>query len=150
MPIYGGSDNQIIGVFEVYDDVTAFVAGIDHFTVWLIAITIAVAALANGILVLIVGRGDRLLQRQHQQSLELTRNVARAEAANKAKSEFLANMSHELRTPLNAIIGFSDVILQKAFGPLGDARYVGYIGDINVAGQHSDCHCHHRSAHNWK
>jgi hypothetical protein len=135
VPIYG-DDRQVIGVFEVYDDVTAFVAAIDHFTIWLIGITVGVAALANGILIAIVGRGDRLLQRQHEKSLELTRNVARAEAANKEKSEFLANMSHELRTPLNAIIGFSDLILQKAFGPLGDARYVGYVGDIHDAGEH--------------
>jgi signal transduction histidine kinase len=136
VPIYGGNDGTVVGVFEVYNDVTAFVAAIDRFTWWLIAITVSVSAIANGILILIVGRGDRLLQRQHERSLELTRNVARAEAASKAKSEFLANMSHELRTPLNAIIGFSDLIRRKTFGPLGDARYGSYVDDIHAAGQH--------------
>jgi len=34
------------------------------------------------------------------------------------KSQFLANMSHELRTPLNAIIGFSDLLLTEAVGPV--------------------------------
>jgi two-component system cell cycle sensor histidine kinase PleC len=62
--------------------------------------------------------------------------MTRAEAANQAKSEFLANMSHELRTPLNAINGFSEIMANELFGPLGDARYKGYAGDILKSGQH--------------
>ncbi|MDY0885047.1 HAMP domain-containing sensor histidine kinase [Dongia soli] len=136
VPIYGAKDGKVVGVFEVYDDVTVFVTAIDRFTYWLIGLTVAAFAIANGVLILIVGRGDRLLQRQHERSLELTRNVARAEAASKAKSQFLANMSHELRTPLNAIIGFSELIQHKTFGPLGDARYGAYVDDIHAAGRH--------------
>ncbi|WP_273720489.1 MULTISPECIES: ATP-binding protein [unclassified Bartonella] len=60
----------------------------------------------------------------------------RAESANKAKSEFLANMSHELRTPLNAILGFSDIMLQSTFGPLGSQRYKEYMHDIYNSGAH--------------
>jgi len=59
-----------------------------------------------------------------------------ADLANQAKSEFLANMSHELRTPLNAIIGFSDILANGRFGPLGNARYEAYARDINASGQH--------------
>ncbi len=59
-----------------------------------------------------------------------------AEAANRAKSEFLANMSHELRTPLNAIIGFSEVLQGQLFGPVGDAKYLEYIHDINGSAEH--------------
>jgi len=60
----------------------------------------------------------------------------RAEAANQAKSEFLANMSHELRTPLNAVIGFSELMEQKLFGPLGSERYEEYVRDINGSGKY--------------
>lgn len=60
----------------------------------------------------------------------------RAESANKAKSEFLANMSHELRTPLNAIIGFSEMMIQATFGPLGSERYTEYMNDIHNSGTH--------------
>ncbi|PTM98675.1 PAS domain-containing sensor histidine kinase [Mycoplana dimorpha] len=60
----------------------------------------------------------------------------RAEAANRAKSEFLANMSHELRTPLNAILGFSEILQNQMFGPLGSEKYDEYARDIHESGQH--------------
>jgi two-component system, cell cycle sensor histidine kinase PleC len=62
------------------------------------------------------------------------RETERAEAASRAKSEFLANMSHELRTPLNAIIGFSELMQQGLFGPLGANKYEEYVCDIHSSG----------------
>lgn len=59
-----------------------------------------------------------------------------AEEADRGKSAFLASMSHELRTPLNAIIGFSEVMKQETFGPLGGAVYVDYANDIHKSGRH--------------
>ena len=59
-----------------------------------------------------------------------------AEFASRSKGEFLANMSHELRTPLNAIIGFSEVMTQKLFGPLGHPNYNEYAEDIRMSGVH--------------
>jgi two-component system cell cycle sensor histidine kinase PleC len=64
------------------------------------------------------------------------RETERAEAASRAKSEFLANMSHELRTPLNAIIGFSEMMQQAYFGPLGSEKYEEYTKDIHAAGSY--------------
>ena len=63
---------------------------------------------------------------------------SQVEAAFAAKSEFLANMSHELRTPLNAIIGFSELILEQPFGPLGSPKYLEYCQDIQKAGAYLD------------
>jgi PAS domain S-box-containing protein len=68
--------------------------------------------------------------------LEIEAAQERAEAASKAKSAFLANMSHELRTPLNAIIGFSELMRERMFGPLGDERYNEYAKLIHQSGKH--------------
>ena len=62
--------------------------------------------------------------------------VDQSEKANKAKSAFLANMSHELRTPLNAIMGFSEVMKDQHLGPVHNARYLGYAGDIHASGRY--------------
>ncbi len=72
---------------------------------------------------------------QRDREVELERARVEAEQANAGKSRFLANMSHELRTPLNAIMGFSDVMRQRFFGPLGD-RYAEYAELIHESGSH--------------
>ena len=59
-----------------------------------------------------------------------------AESASQAKTMFLAQVSHELRTPLNAIIGFTEMMTQEIFGPLGAAQYHGYAGDVLKAARH--------------
>ncbi len=68
------------------------------------------------------GRSDQLLDE--------------ARASSQAKTEFLAIMSHELRTPLNAILGFSEILKQQMFGPVGSEKYKGYIEDIYNSGSH--------------
>lgn len=42
------------------------------------------------------------------------------EDANRVKADFVATMSHELRSPLNVILGYTDLLLEGAFGDLGD------------------------------
>jgi PAS domain S-box-containing protein len=67
---------------------------------------------------------------------ELTQAKRQAEQASAAKSDFLARISHEIRTPLNAIIGFSEVMMEERFGPVGNEHYREYLKDIHASGGH--------------
>jgi PAS domain S-box-containing protein len=78
---------------------------------------------------------SRDVTQRMNRELEVKAAQERAESANKAKSRFLANMSHELRTPLNAVIGFTDLMRQRTFGPLGNERYEEYATLIYDSGQ---------------
>jgi PAS domain S-box-containing protein len=67
---------------------------------------------------------------------ELIEARRQAEEASATKSEFLTRVSHEVRTPLNAIIGFSELMAEERFGPIGNQRYLDYSKDINRSGRH--------------
>ena len=69
---------------------------------------------------------------ERRQAEQAVRKVREAELANHAKTAFLANISHELRTPLNAILGFSDIMSNQLFGPLGHDRYREYVEHIHA------------------
>jgi PAS domain S-box-containing protein len=89
----------------------------------------------HGIFVCYEGTVENISDRkQIEAELYAAREIA--EQSNKAKSVFLANMSHELRTPLNAIMGFSELMTQELFGPLGDPHYAEFAGDIFRSGKH--------------
>ncbi len=67
---------------------------------------------------------------------ELLSAKREAERTSSQKSEFLARISHEIRTPLNAIIGFSQLMADEKFGPVGSERYRDYLNDISRSGNH--------------
>jgi len=92
---------------------------------------------------LLAARYNQILERVNHETLrreqmlrELTEAKEQSEIANAAKSQFLANMSHELRTPLNAIIGFSEMMTNQIFGPLGHRKYQEYARDVLGSGRH--------------
>lgn len=80
------------------------------------------------------GSIEDITQRKEAE-IAMTRAKMESDIANRSKSEFLANMSHELRTPLNAIIGFSEIIKNESFGPLGKKEYWDYANDIYDSGK---------------
>jgi len=133
-------DGSPSAVLELYADVTDLTARIHDTTIYIVAISIVAFAIMYGLLLLVVRRADRVLSAQYA-NLELKErelNLALEELrrANQAKSEFLAMISHELRTPLNAVIGFSELIREQIFGPLGHEKYREYASDIRDSSHH--------------
>jgi signal transduction histidine kinase len=110
---------------------------------WLIPFVVAVFLVFAGIAYIFFVKtrlitttlGNNLAEIQATQAaLKEAKEIA--ERANNAKSEFLAGMSHELRTPLNSVIGFSSVMEEEIFGPVGHQNYMEYVGAIGDSGKH--------------
>ncbi len=56
--------------------------------------------------------------------LEEALQKARDEAlqASKLKTQLLGNVSHDMRTPLGGIVGYTEMLLEEAFGPINDKQ----------------------------
>jgi signal transduction histidine kinase/ActR/RegA family two-component response regulator len=155
-----GADGHVITVFELYSDISAGVTRIERANLRLLAGLIVLFACLYGVLLLIVGRADRILHRQYR---ELRRNERQISAknremlvemagrnameialresekiaaeANQAKTDFLSNISHELRTPLNAILGFAQLLETEPTAPLAPAQRR-FVDQILKASRH--------------
>ncbi len=126
---------QIIATFNTFwmvEYLGLFGAKEETFVLTALNVLITTVLVALPLVLLCISAIDALDRSRHK--LRGLRDVA--DRANAAKSEFLSNMSHELRTPLNAIIGFSEIIENETFGPVGNAKYRDYAADINESGQH--------------
>ncbi len=71
-----------------------------------------------------------------RQKLEQTMQAAeaRSRTSEKRNLSFFSNVNHDLRTPLTHIIGFSELMKNEQFGPMGQARYRDYASDIHSSG----------------
>lgn len=49
----------------------------------------------------------------------------------------LARLAHEIRTPLAAVAALAEIMRDEQLGPLANARYRGYAGDIHQSATHA-------------
>lgn len=62
------------------------------------------------------------------------RRQPRSAVLDEQKHSFLRLASHELRTPLNSILGFSEILADELYGPLGAPQYKEYAQIIQGSG----------------
>jgi signal transduction histidine kinase len=62
------------------------------------------------------------------------RRASDAAALEEQRRSFLRLASHELRTPLNSILGFSEILAEELYGPLGAPQYKEYAQIIQGSG----------------
>jgi signal transduction histidine kinase len=101
---------EVIGVFEVYTDVTALLQQIGRRQWYVMGAVAAALAALYAVVFAIVGTAQRILlaRRREEQvlkDLELGRR----------KSEFLTATAHELRTPMTSIYGFAELLKTRAY-----------------------------------
>ena len=80
LPIYAEQDNSIIGVFEIYTDITDRIEEVKHRQLEVSVAVLAVLSLLYLVQLLFVIRADRILtlqQREHKQATELSSRLGR-------------------------------------------------------------------------
>jgi len=131
VPVRTGANGAILGVAEIYKDVTQERAARRQTLILRATIIGAALLLLFAILVVIVWKGDVQLAAHHRREIELTLEAADSEAKSEAKSRFLANMSHEIRTPMGAVLGMVNLLAKTDL----DDRQRHLLSTIDQSGQ---------------
>ncbi len=130
IPVVRGRDGKLLGVAEIYRDVTVQRQDAQQNRIIRASIIGIALAVVFVFLVLIVWRSDLRLMAYHHRELNLVKNAADAEAKSLAKSQFLANMSHEMRTPLNGVLGVANILAKSRL----DDRQTNLVKTIGKSG----------------
>jgi signal transduction histidine kinase len=109
IPQYDAS-RKVVGVFEVYSDVTALLREVGEDQWYVMGAVVALLTLLYLVLFVIVDVAQRIIFLRRRQERERTEvDLSRR------KSEFLSAAAHELRTPMTSIYGFSDLLRTRDF-----------------------------------
>ncbi len=124
IPIINPATGEMEGVFEVYDEVTPFLAQIKQTQVIVVVGVVAALAVLFLVLFLIVRRADGIIVRNNRERAEAETQLAQSEKM-ASLGQMVAGVAHELNTPL----GFTNSNLA-----LIDEMMADFEGLTNAAG----------------
>ncbi|MCP5364579.1 MAG: response regulator [Hyphomicrobiales bacterium] len=127
----GGNNSPILGVAEIYTDVTSQRHAAHGILLMRAIIIGAVLLVMFTALAAIVWKSDVQLARHHKREVTLKASAAEAIVRTEAKSKFLAQMSHELRTPMNGVLGLVNLLSKTNL----DARQQQFLASIQQSGE---------------
>ncbi len=107
-----GSEGPIIGVIEIKQDLSKDYKRIFEFQfVTIIAITFVMFSIF-GILIIVVRRGEKIIEERSKERLILEQQLRRAEHLS-SLGEMVAGISHEIRNPLGIIKSSAELLKKK-------------------------------------
>lgn len=116
IPQHDPATSKVIGVFEVYSDVTPLLAEIGDKQWYVVGAVVALMALLYAALFLIVNFAQRIMVQQRQAHDRAEQALRNSDVElSRRKSEFLSAAAHELRTPMTSIFGFSELLKTRNF-----------------------------------
>ncbi|RLA10601.1 MAG: GGDEF domain-containing protein [Gammaproteobacteria bacterium] len=77
LPVYGGPDNKVTGVFEIYSDITATLIEIKRKQLQVSGLVLLIFGLLYAVLYIFVTHAERILTRKHIQATELSSRLGR-------------------------------------------------------------------------
>jgi signal transduction histidine kinase len=116
IPQHDPASGRVIGVFEVYSDVTPLLKEIGEKQWYVVGAVVALMAALYAALFLIVNFAQRVIVRQrweHDRAQEALHN-AEAELI-RSKSEFLSAAAQELKAPITSVLGFSELLRSRGY-----------------------------------
>jgi signal transduction histidine kinase len=105
----------VLGVVEIVQDLTEDYKAIFDFQIRVIITCSAVMGLLFVVLLLVVKRGESIIERRAQERLKLIEQLNRAEHLS-TLGEMVAGISHEIRNPLGIIKSSSELLKKKMAG----------------------------------
>jgi signal transduction histidine kinase len=104
---------KVVSVFELYTDITPRVASMQEDTWYAAIFGVIASVMFYLLLLLVVGRADKILRRQYEaeaataemraKAVELERSLKKEKELNQLQRQFVLMASHEFRTPLAII-----------------------------------------------
>ena len=102
----------VLGVVEIVQDISEDYQTILHFQLLVIVTCIVVMSILIGVLVIVVQRGEAIIQQRTQEQLSLKEKLAQSERLS-SLGGMVAGISHEIRNPLGIIRSSAELLKKK-------------------------------------